>query len=64
MRKHIRECLAVCADAGLTVEGVEYRGKHLGFITDHGLLIAAATPSDHRWQLKMRSVARRLARAA
>lgn len=63
MRKHVRECIDLCAGAGLSVEGVQFRGKHLGLITDHGLIVAPCTPSDHRWQLNMRAVARRMARA-
>lgn len=62
MNKYIRECRAICRRAGLSVSEVQHGGKHLRFNTDHGVLIAPCTPSDHRWPMKMRATARRLAR--
>lgn len=61
MNKHLRDCHTICAEAGLTVEGVRMRGKHLVFLCEEGLLSLACTPGDRRWRKNARAEARRLA---
>ena len=60
MNKHIRDCRRVCEEAGLAVERVEHRGRHMAIHTSAGMLTFPCTPSDHRWRRNMLSVARRL----
>jgi hypothetical protein len=62
MTKHKRECLRLCEQVGLDVCGVEHRSRHLALHTSKGVLIFPSTPSDHRWRMNMRALARRLAR--
>jgi len=61
MRKHRHDCLNLCMDAGLTVLGVDVRGRHLKVRCVEGFLTFPCTPSDRRWRLNMRAQARRLA---
>lgn len=63
MSKHKRECLRLCEQAGLEVEFVEHRSRHLAIHTVKGFLIFPCTPSDQRWRANMRSEARRLAKS-
>ena len=62
MSKHLRECIALCASAGLTVLGVEDRGRHLAVNCVEGRLVMPCTPSDWRWRRNARALARRMAR--
>ena len=63
MKKHKRECRAICSRAGLWVSEVQHGGKHLRIITDHGVLIVSSTPGDRRRGPKqVRAKARRMAR--
>ncbi len=61
MSKHRRDCLNLCKDTGLTVLGVEERGRHWAVRCVEGILFCPCTPSDRRWRLNMRAQARRLA---
>ena len=61
MRKHHRDCRAICEDAGLTVLGIDPRRRHLVVLCDEGPLFMPCTPSDRRWRLNARAQARRLA---
>lgn len=61
--KHQRDCLALCAEVGLTVLGVEQRGRHWAVVCAEGRLFLPLTPSDHRWRRNARAQARRLADA-
>lgn len=62
MNKHHRDCLRLCADAGLEVLNFEHRGRHLALHTNKGFLSAPCTPGDRRWRMNMRAQARRLAK--
>lgn len=63
MSRHRRDCLIMCEQAGLEVTSLEHRSGHLALHTNKGMLIFPSTPSDHRWRLNMRALARRLARS-
>jgi hypothetical protein len=60
MRKHERECLRICREAGLTVLEIAY-GKHMKLICRQGKLVCPKTPSDHRWAKNFASIARKVA---
>ena len=60
MNKHRRDCVALCAGAGLTVLGVEQRGRHWAVVCAEGRVIMPSTPSDFRWRRNARAFARRL----
>lgn len=62
MHRHRRDCLEICTGAGLTVLGVEERGRQWGVRCAEGLVICPSTPSDRRWRLNLRAQARRMAR--
>lgn len=63
MNKHRRDCIRLCQQEGLTVHGIEHRGKHWAVVCAEGSLIFPCTPSDgRRWRCNMQAVARRLAR--
>lgn len=62
MRKHTRECIAICLAEGLYVRHVNEARKHLLIDCAEGPLFFPKTPSDVRWRNNMRSVARRAAR--
>lgn len=62
MNKHMRECRAICEDAGLSVLGIDTRRRHLTIRCVEGAVVMPSTPGDHRWRLNARGVARRLAR--
>lgn len=63
MSKHTRECRAICEAAGLTVLGIDMRRRHPVVRCVEGSVVMPSTPSDHRWRLNARCVARRLARS-
>jgi hypothetical protein len=63
MNKHLRECRALCEEAGLCVCRIEHGGKHLKIICNEGKVTMPSTPSDRRWREKALSFARRLARS-
>lgn len=63
MTKHSRECIKVCTEAGLSVERMEHGSRHIHMHTSKGMLVFPSTPSDQKWKVNMRSVARRLARS-
>jgi hypothetical protein len=60
MRKHYRECISICQNAGLTVSEVKRGKKHIKVICEEGFLLMPSTPSDRRWQRNALSVARRM----
>lgn len=62
MRKHLRDYIQLCNDAGLHPHHVEHRGKHVAVVCAEGSLICASTPSDWRGSHNLRARARRLAR--
>ena len=62
MRRHRRECLDLCAEAGLTVLGIEARGRHWAVVCAEGRMFMPCTPSDRRWWRNARAQARRMAR--
>lgn len=62
MRKHVRDCIAICEAEGLCVQHVDEARKHLLIECVEGPLFFPKTPSDVRWRNNMRSVARRAAR--
>ena len=62
MRKHLRECRDICTANGLTVLGVEHRGKHPAIICAEGRVVGPGTPGDKRWRYKATSFVRRMAR--
>jgi hypothetical protein len=62
MTKHVRFCVSVCRDVGLTPRGIEWRGKHFAVSCEEGLLFCPCTPSDRRFHHNLRSSARRLLR--
>lgn len=62
MNKHVRDCVKLCKKEGLMVLDISYRGKHLHIYCREGVIHCPCTPSDHRWQKKMRAYARRLNR--
>jgi len=59
MRKHIKECRNICNNAGLSVLGIEFRGKHLAVRCTEGRIFMPCTPSDYRWRHNAKSLARR-----
>ena len=61
MRKHRRDCLDLCAEAGLTILGIEERGRHWAVLCAEGRLFLPSTPGDRRWRMNARATARRLA---
>jgi len=61
MHKHRRDCLSLCADAGLTVLGVEPRGRHWAVVCEEGRVFMPCTPSDRRWRRNALAQARRMA---
>ena len=50
MRKHVRECLKLCADGGLTDLKIVNGGKHLKVVNDQGMIVMPCMPSDRRWR--------------
>jgi hypothetical protein len=62
MSKHRRDCLSICRDAGLTVIGIEERGRHWAVRCAEGHVFMPNTPSDWRWRQNARAVAKRKAR--
>ena len=60
MRKHYRECISICREAGLTVSEVKQGKKHIKVICEEGFLVMPSTHSDRRWQRNALSVARRM----
>ena len=44
MTKNLRECFAICGDAGLHPVGVEFRGKHFAAACVEGPVFSACTP--------------------
>ena len=60
--KHRRDCVTLCAEAGLNVVGTENRGRHFAVVCSEGLVFMPCTPSDYRWRENARALARRLAR--
>ena len=64
MTRREREWLALCSQSGLTPLQVEHRGKHIAIVCREGRVFCPCTPSDWRSCKNVRSVARRLARAA
>ena len=66
MTKFRRECCSIIEDAGLTVLGIENRGKHFAVLVDVGgnskRIFCSTTPSDVRSSLNIRAFARRLVR--
>jgi hypothetical protein len=64
MTKHIRDCINICDCVGLDVKDVRHLGRHVGLMTDLGMLVVPCTPSDRRWRANMRAQARRMARHA
>lgn len=60
MSKYERECLRICFKAGLRELHIRYGGKHLKIVSSKGLVVCPSTPSDHRWQQNLRSIARRI----
>lgn len=60
--KHQRDCTRLCTEAGLSVLGVEFGGKHLRINCEEGLMIMPSTPSDRRWSRNAKALARRLLR--
>ena len=60
MRKHERECLRICREAGLMVVQITY-GKHMKLVCRQGTIVCPKTPSDHRWARNMASLARKVA---
>ncbi len=64
MRKHFRDCIQLCRDAGLNVTGIEHRGRHWAVCTETGgKIFMPSTPSDRRWRANARAVARRISHA-
>lgn len=62
-RKHHRECIKACHEAGLNPTGIEHRGKHIAVVCYEGRLFCPSTPSDRRrFRQNLRRDARRLAR--
>lgn len=61
MTRHERECLRICAEAGLKSLQIRYGGKHLKIACSRGMIVCPSTPSDVRWQRNLRSIARRIA---
>jgi len=62
MRKHLEDCVGICRGAGLSVHGIEHRRRHVAVISSKGPVFFPCTPSDRRWRLQARAVARRLSR--
>jgi len=60
MRKHLKQCVSICQDAGLTVSEIRRGKKHLKVICAEGFVVMPSTPSDRRWQRNALSVARRM----
>ncbi len=52
MNKHIRECMRICMDGGLTEVKLLKGKKHLKIGSAQGMVIFPSTPSDHRWKHK------------
>ncbi|MDP2738983.1 MAG: hypothetical protein Q8O82_09885 [Pseudorhodobacter sp.] len=61
MRKHHRDCMSLCASAGLTVLGAEQRGHHWAVVCAEGRVFMPSTPSDWRWRRNALAIARRMA---
>ena len=62
MHKLMRERRAFISRAGLSLEHVEMRGKHIAFVCSEGTIICGCTPSDRRERQNFRSRVKRLAR--
>ena len=50
MNKHIRECVRICMDGGLTDIQIKKGGKHLKINSAQGMIVMPCTPSDRRWR--------------
>lgn len=62
MRRHVRDCMAICRDEGLRPLRVRYRGKHPAIMCEEGIVPFASSSSDVRYQHNLRAAARRLVR--
>lgn len=50
MNKHVRECVKICEDGGLTDLKIVKGGKHLKVYSDQEMVVLPCTPSDKRWR--------------
>jgi len=64
MNKHRRKCISICRDAGLTVIGIQERGRHWAVRCAEGDVFMPCTPSDSRWEKRSRAYVRRVARGS
>jgi len=60
MHKIVREYHKLCRVEGVSLLGIEARGRHYALHFERGFLIAASTPSDHRARHNLRAAIRRL----
>ena len=60
-RKHITNCVRICREGGLTVLETVRNRKHLVIQCSESPVVFPHTPSDYRWEMRARSVVRRIA---
>ncbi len=60
--RHFRDYKKMCLQEGFVLLGIDKGRKHCRLVFETGFVMAAATPSDHRNLLNVRSAVRRLHR--